>query len=311
MKLQAQIEIFLSYLLNERRYSDHTIKAYQRDLKEFYDFIYSTGDQPLDQIAYPDIRYFLGQLNERGLASKTIARKLSSLRSFFNYGLRQGWIQQDPMELVSYKVRQHHLPEFFYENEMQTLLQAAREDDTSYPLRNLAIIEIMYATGIRVSECCQLSISQIDFSLQILKVVGKGNKERILPFGDPAGQAIQVYLDRERPQIMAQNPNNDSKSDRLFLSDRGLPITTDQIRQILNSLVDRHQLNLNIHPHKLRHTYATHLLHHGADMRSVQELLGHEHLSSTQIYTHITSDKMRQAYLKAHPRAKRQDKQEE
>ncbi|MBG9979981.1 tyrosine recombinase XerC [Facklamia sp. DSM 111018] len=309
--MKKEIQCFLNYLSNERRYSDNTIKAYQRDLNEMEEFMDQSGSSKLEELEYRDMRLYLAYLNEKQLSSSSIARKLSSLRSFFQYSIRQSWIDQDPMELISYKAKKQHLPDFLYENEMEKLIKAAEKDDHRYHYRNLAIIELMYATGIRVSECCDLTISQVDFSVQIIRVKGKGNKERIIPFGDPAAQAVKNYLEIERPQLSILSPMMQSPGyDRLFLSDKGIPIKPDQIRTILNTLVRKHQLNLEIHPHKLRHSYATHLLNNGADMRSVQELLGHENLSSTQIYTHITGDQMRKAYLNAHPRARRQSREE-
>ncbi|MGX7108425.1 tyrosine recombinase XerC [Facklamia miroungae] len=304
--MQDKIDDFLNYLSSERRYSEHTVVAYQRDLKEFCIFLKGSGGAELESLNYQDLRLYLAYLDERSLTSKTIARKLSSLRSFFKYCLRRDWIQQDPMELITFKANDHYLPAFFYENEIESLLQVAKSSTLDYAKRNLAILELMYATGIRVSECCQIKMDQIDFSLQILRVLGKGNKERIVPFGDPALLALKDYIATERGQLLNKSSMQDqSNHDILFLSDKGKPITPDQVRQILQKLVKEGQLNLKINPHKLRHTYATHLLNGGADLRSVQELLGHENLSSTQIYTHITGDKMRSEYLKAHPRAHR------
>ncbi|MGF3066181.1 tyrosine recombinase XerC [Facklamia sp. P12950] len=310
--MQDKIINFLNYLLNERRYSQHTVIAYQRDLNQFWLFIKSSGEVSLEQISYQDLRLYLAYLNERSLNPKTIARKLSSLRSFFNYCLRRHWIDQDPMELITYKAKETHLPSFFYENEIESLIKVAKTSLLDYPKRNLAILELMYATGIRVSECCQIRLDQLDFSLQILRVFGKGNKERIVPFGDPAMRALKDYIETERKELLSKwSMQNQRNNDILFLSEKGKAINPDQVRHILQKIVEESQLNLKINPHKLRHSYATHLLNRGADLRSVQELLGHENLSSTQIYTHITGDKMRSEYLKAHPRARRKKQEEE
>lgn len=308
--MDKELQAFLAYIHNERRYSDHTIKAYRRDLEEFQAFIQSSGTVPLDQLAYRDLRFYLAYLNEKGLSAKSNGRKLSSLRSFFKYALRQGWIDQDPTALIQYQVKENHLPDFLYEQEVQALIQAAKQDQRVNHLRNWALVELLYATGIRVSECANLKRSQVDLALLIIRVVGKGNKERIVPFGQPAQRALKAYLAEEYPHLLAhyQGPMGQAP---LFLSDKNQPITPDQIRRILNQLVQDHGLNFKLHPHQLRHSFATHLLNNGADMRSVQELLGHEHLSSTQIYTHITNDHMRQAYLQAHPRARRQNKEED
>lgn len=333
--MQAKIDNFIQYLTNERRYSDHTCAAYERDLNELQAFLEESGGYQFDQLAYQDMRLFLASLHERQLSQTTIARKLSSLRSFFSYAILNNWIEQDPTALISYRVSQKHLPDFLYEGEIESLIEAARRDNHPNQLRDLALIELMYSTGMRVSEVCSLKLTDLEMDLQIARVTGKGKKERIVPVGDPAIQAVQTYLNQLRPQLLALNQLNESDIDpggkgsapkssldpqpktksnqqpqSLFLSDKGKAITPAQIRAILERIVTNHGLNLKVHPHKLRHSYATHLLANGADMRSVQELLGHENLSSTQIYTHITNDQLRQQYLNAHPRARRKNKEE-
>lgn len=303
--MKEKIDLFVLYLRNERRYSELTIQAYQRDLKEFEDFLLKSGGLQFDQIGYQDVRLFVAFLTERQLSRTTIARKLSSLRSFFKYALQRNWTAVNPLELIQYKSKKQRLPEFFYENEINSILDAAEQDEHPSALRNIALLELLYATGMRVSECCELTFQQIDFTLQIIRVIGKGNKERIVPVGDQAIRAIRQYQMELREELLNKIPKS-PYSDYLFLSDKGKPLTAAQVRTILNRLVEKHGLNLSIHPHKLRHTFATHLLNNGADMRSVQELLGHVDLSSTQIYTHVTKDKLKETYLKVHPRAKRQ-----
>lgn len=303
--MKEKIDQFVLYLRNERRYSELTIQAYQRDLEEFEAFLMKSGGLQFDQIGYQDVRLFVAFLTEKQLSRSTIARKLSSLRSFFNYALQRNWTVVNPLELIQYKSKKQRLPEFFYENEINSILEAAEKDEHPSVLRNIALLELLYATGMRVSECCELTIQQIDFTLQIIRVIGKGNKERIVPVGDQAIRAIRQYQMELREELLNKVPQS-PYSEYLFLSDKGKPLTAAQVRTILNRLVDKHGLNLSIHPHKLRHTFATHLLNNGADMRSVQELLGHVDLSSTQIYTHVTKDKLKETYLKVHPRAKRQ-----
>jgi len=303
--MKEKIDQFVLYLRNERRYSELTIQAYQRDLEEFEAFLMKSGGLQFDQIGYQDVRLFVAFLTEKQLSRSTIARKLSSLRSFFNYALQRNWTAVNPLELIQYKSKKQRLPEFFYENEINSILEAAEKDEHPSALRNIALLELLYATGMRVSECCELTIQQIDFTLQIIRVIGKGNKERIVPVGDQAIRAIRQYQMELREELLNKVPQS-PYSEYLFLSDKGKPLTAAQVRTILNRLVDKHGLNLSIHPHKLRHTFATHLLNNGADMRSVQELLGHVDLSSTQIYTHVTKDKLKETYLKVHPRAKRQ-----
>ncbi|MDO4432383.1 MAG: tyrosine recombinase XerC [Aerococcaceae bacterium] len=292
------LNAFEAYLLDERRYSAHTARAYRKDLEELQQFIKTSGGGELLQLTYQDIRFFLVSLNERQLSKRTITRKLSTLRSFFKFAIREGWLTSSPMELIQYSAKQQRLPDFFYEKEIQTLIEAAQ--DTPFIL---AIIELLYATGMRISECCQLKLSDIDFMVQLVRVFGKGNKERIVPIGDVAVQVLQTYIREVRAPILQEYP--DAELAYVFLTPKGKRTTPAYIRKQLNAFIEQKALNLAIHPHKLRHTFATHLLNHGADMRSVQELLGHASLSSTQIYTHVTKDQLRQHYLAAHPRAKR------
>ncbi len=303
--MQTEIDCFLQYLTNEKLYAKKTIEAYSHDLHQFQDFLETSGDCVLTQIEYADIRLFIAYLNELGNSRTTIARKLSSLRSFFKYALKQHWIEKDPTTLVQYQTKKQHLPDFFYEDEMLAILEAAKSSESKMHLRDYAMVETFYATGMRVSELTQLTFSQIDSDIQIVKVLGKGNKERIVPIGDQAFQAIVDYSNQLRPQLV----NEDSK-DIVFLTDKGKALTTPQVHDILNNIIDEGALNLTIHPHKLRHTFATHLLNNGADLRSVQELLGHEDLSSTQIYTHVTRDKLKEQYMNVFPRARRKNKGE-
>lgn len=302
MQYEKHIALFLRYLESERRYSKETVKAYRTDLIEFFNFLQNSGDTRIESLTYRDMRLYLAHLNERQLARSTIARKLSSLRSFFKFAVREEWLSQNPMELIQFNQRDQRLPEFFYENEMEAILNAAAASQKPNALRNLAIIELLYATGMRVSELTSLTIERVNLDLQVVRVIGKGDKERMIPVGDQASQTLQLYLQAQRPKLAALSK---AVSNTVFLSDKGEVMNADQIRYILQRIIDEGALHLTIHPHKLRHTFATHLLNHGADMRSVQELLGHENLSSTQIYTHVTKDKLRQAYLNAHPRAKR------
>ena len=208
------------------------------------------------------------------------------------------------MELVQYQVKKKTLPQFFYEEELTQLFDSLykREDDAAW--RDRMLLEVLYATGMRVSELSELSLDRLNLEVQLIRVLGKGNKERIVPLGDSATQAIRDYLTHLRPKI------DSKKSQYLLLTDKGAPMSPRQIRTRLKSLVEEQAMNLKIYPHKLRHSFATHLLNKGADLRTVQELLGHANLSSTQIYTHVTKDQLRSQYLKAHPRAKqaKQDK---
>ena len=302
--MHQTIDLFIQYLINERRYSPETARAYDNDLKEFADFIESTGETSYDAITYQDIRYFIGHLSERNLSRRTIARKLSSLRAFYKYLTRMGWIESNPMNLVQYSVKENVLPDFFYEDELNQLLDAVAQSTSSQQPLQRAVLETLYATGMRVSELSNLTLDQVEFDWGIIRVIGKGNKERIVPLGDIASEALQTYIHGMRQETNIQQLPN------VFVSVTGKVLSPTTIRKLLDTIVEESGLNLSIHPHKLRHSLATHLLNNGADLRSVQELLGHEDLSSTQIYTHVTKDKLRQQYLNVFPRANRQSKEE-
>ncbi len=302
--MHQTIDLFIQYLINERRYSPETARAYDNDLKEFADFIESTGETHYDAITYQDIRYFIGHLSERNLSRRTIARKLSSLRAFYKYLTRMGWIESNPMNLVQYSVKENVLPDFFYEDELNQLLDAVAQSTSSQQPLQRAVLETLYATGMRVSELSNLTLDQVEFDWGIIRVIGKGNKERIVPLGDIASEALQTYIHGMRQETNIQQLPN------VFVSVTGKVLSPTTIRKLLDTIVEESGLNLSIHPHKLRHSLATHLLNNGADLRSVQELLGHEDLSSTQIYTHVTKDKLRQQYLNVFPRANRQSKEE-
>lgn len=302
--MQNEINHFLSYIKNERQYSPHTVSAYRTDLHSFSQFIEQTGECQITDIEYRDIRLFIAHLNQSGLKRTTIARKISTLRAFFKYAQEQAWINSHPLELIQYRTGEKRLPEFFYEEEITALINHAYRSSSNYAYRNVAILELLYATGVRVSELCHLTLSQLDLNIQLIRVIGKGNKERIIPIGDAAMAAIKTYLDKERSKL------NKDNLEFVFISDKGTQMNNDHIRYILDKLIKESGLNLSIHPHKLRHTFATHLLNHGADMRSVQDLLGHESLSSTQIYTHVTKDRLRDSYMNLFPRAKRISKEE-
>lgn len=302
--MEEAIVKFIQYIQDERRYSPQTVKAYERDLNEFYQFLNSTGEVFLTDIKYADVRYYLAHLNEKQFAKTTIARKLSSLRSFFNFSLLNHWISENPMDLIQFQVKQKRLPNFFYENEIESLFEIVYGQESVTKERDIALLEVLYATGMRVSELSHLTMHQILWEVQMLRVIGKGNKERLVPLSDPAMKALKIYSQNLRIRLNSQH------SDYVFLSDKGTQYRPDMVRKRLNELMAESQLNLSIYPHKLRHTFATHLIHHGADLRSVQELLGHADLRSTQVYTHITGDQLKQQYLAAHPRARKQFKGE-
>ena len=212
--------------------------------------------------------------------------------------LREKLVEENPFSLVTIPKSEKRLPEFFYEDELKLLFRSC-ETETPLGMRNKALLEILYATGIRVSECCQIRLNDLDFYLSTVLVHGKGHKERYVPFGSFAKISLEQYIYNGRKKLLtSENPH-----DVLFVNHRGGPLTTRGVRKVLNGMIEKSALNGKIHPHMLRHTFATHLLNNGADLRSVQELLGHAFLSSTQIYTHVTKEHLRKTYMSHHPRA--------
>lgn len=296
----SYIERFITYLYVERNASPYTIHFYRQDIVTFERFITTTGVDDLSSVTYRDVRRFLAHLYERKLSRKTVSRTLSSLRSFYKFLERESIVTSNPFVRIPLPKQNKLIPDFFYKEE---LVQLFHVNDLSEPLgqRNQALLELLYATGIRVSECEALTVDEIDFDFSTIKVVGKGNKERYIPFGQFAKEALQLYLDEGRNTLL-QKANEET--DRLFLNFRGKPLTDRGIRYVLNQMIRNTSLTVNIHPHKFRHTFATHMLNEGADLRTVQELLGHENLSTTQVYTHVTKDRLRHVYMNSHPRAK-------
>ncbi|MRG85410.1 tyrosine recombinase XerC [Salinibacillus xinjiangensis] len=292
-------EVFVEYLQIEKNASPYTIKYYLDDLNTFFLFLEKEGISDLKEVDYACIRVFLTELYDKKLSRRSVSRKLSSLRTFYRFLEREQIVEQNPFLNVTLPKMDKPIPEFLYEEEIEKLFTV---NDVNTPLgqRNQALLELLYGTGMRVSECAILKIENIDFSIGTVLVLGKGKKERYIPFGKYAEDALVQYIDDGRKQLADKGS---SPTNSLFLNARGTSLTARGIRTILNDMVKKAALTIHVHPHKLRHTFATHLLNAGADLRSVQELLGHEHLTSTQIYTHVTKDHLRDIYLKTHPRA--------
>lgn len=288
---------YITYIQLERNYSAHTAKEYATDLDEFLSFLTVEGIENLNDVTYTEARLYVTTLYDQELARTTISRKISSIRSFFKFANARYQINDRAFGFLHHPKKQEKLPEFFYEKEME-LLFAACEGTDHKSLRDAAILEMLYATGIRVSELTAIKTGDIDHYLGIVLIMGKGRKERYVPFGSFAGEALSAYVEKSRPKLM-----KNKEHDVLFVNLRGSPLTERGVQHILTSVMERASLHTKIYPHMIRHTFATHLLANGADMRSVQELLGHTHLSSTQVYTHITKEHLRKTYMNTHPRA--------
>lgn len=290
--MDAEIKDFLYYLRYERNFSEHTLIAYEKDLKHFNNFLKVEG-LTIHTFQYIDARNYLVSLYDKGLKRTTVARHISSLRTFYKFVYRD-LEQNNPFNQLVHPKQEKYLPSFFYEEEMKQLFEAIDRNKPMY-LRDKVILELLYATGIRASELTQLKLQNIDQSLMTIKILGKGNKERLVPYGAFAETALIAYLEfRKTKQIY---------HDYLLINYRGEPLTERGVRYILEQIVNNASGIQNIHPHKLRHTFATHLLNHGADLRTVQNLLGHVNLSTTAKYTHVTKEHLRKSYLNAHPRA--------
>jgi integrase/recombinase XerC len=289
--MRRYAEKFLRYLEIEKNSSPHTALNYKTDLNRFERFL---KDKNIETVDYLFIRQFLADLRKSNLSRASIARILSALRSFFKFLVRENLIAINPVLAVSTPKKDKRLPKFMQEDEAARLLEAPGKGIMG--LRDKAIMETLYSTGMRVSELVGMNTENFDFIGGVIKVYGKGKKQRLTPVGRKASAAIQDYL--QASQDMR------SKDERpVFLNKNRKRLTDRSVRRIINLYIKKICYKENISPHTLRHSFATHLLNRGADLRSVQELLGHESLSTTQIYTHVSTDRMKEAYQKAHPRA--------
>lgn len=291
------MEEYLKYLRYQKNYSTKTLDSYENDIVEYLEYLEREGLSLL-KVEYQDLRFFLVYLHDKNDKNVTISRKISSLRSFYRYLLNHSYISVNPFSFVVLPKKEKKLPKFFYSNELDDLFSVP---DLSTPLgiRNRLILELLYASGVRVSELVSIKLEDIDFSNQTFLVLGKGNKERIARYGDYASSILDLYLKEAYPIL------NKKKSNYLFLNDHGRNLTTRGVRYILDSIIKKTSLEKKISPHMLRHSFATHLLNEGCDLLSVQELLGHESLSATAIYTHVTNDRLKDVYYRTHPRAKK------
>ncbi|MBN1613186.1 MAG: tyrosine recombinase XerC [Deltaproteobacteria bacterium] len=306
--MEEAIRKFGAYMEYERNLSIQTRKNYLSDLKQFQSFIISSGQtsgkggsvelQALDHLV---IRAYLGSLYRKGLTKGTIARKVAALRSFFKYMLRKGVLAADPSNLIAAPRTERHIPAVLSVDDMFALVEAPPAVDVE-GLRDQAIIELFYSAGIRLSELTGLNLGEIDFGQGLVKIRGKGRKERIVPVGEPALAALSRYL--ERRNELAANERVPDEEPPFFLSKRGKRISNRSVARIVDRVVKRSGINRKISPHTLRHTFATHMLDGGADLRSIQELLGHESLSTTQKYTSVSVSRLMEVYDKAHPKAR-------
>ncbi len=294
---------YTQHLDVERNLSQYTIRNYSTDILHFLHFLELEQVSSLEDVDHAAIRNYLGQLLDEGTVRASISRKMSALRSFFRYLNQQGIITGEPLSRVSTPKTEKRLPSFLSSEEIISLLTAP-DVSTPHGIRDLAILEMLYAAGLRVSEITSLDIGSVDLNRHEVRVWGKGSKERMVLMGEPAALVLEQYLEFGRPKLEGKEP-----TDALFLNRYGNRIVERRIQYLIKKYAAKAGIKGRVHPHVLRHTFATHMLDGGADLRVVQELLGHSNLSSTQVYTHVTRSQMRSRYLEAHPRSNEDHKQ--
>ena len=299
--MQESIGIFKSWLENEKGYSEHTVSGYCRDLTEFDRSC--AGEKKPSEIDNNDVRKFVSSLHLKNNGA-TVSRKLSALRTFFRFLIREGKIRDNPLTGISGPKSGRSIPVFLTVDEVFSLLESPDSRDP-FRSRDRAILELLYSTGMRVAELVSRNIDDLDFESEMLRVTGKGNKQRIVPVGSPALEAVRAWLPERRKIINKPNARGrQGELQAIFLNGRGGRLTTRSVERFVAKYAARAGLRQTVTPHALRHSFATHLLEMGADLRSVQELLGHASLSTTQRYTHLTLDHLSEVYDKTHPLAR-------
>ena len=290
MNINSKIDSFLDYLLIEKKYSINTINSYRNDLNIFREFM----PDDLNKINFKKLREYLKYLKDLKLSEKSIAHNITVLRSFYKYLMIEKIVSVNPIALIELPKIKKTIPNVLSYEEINKLLDIKITD--KYSARNKAMLELMYASGLRVSELINVKISDIDLENAIIRTIGKGDKERIIPLGDYAICAIKIYMDGYRESLLINGVN-----DYLFINNHGNKMTRVGFFKIIKKLAREKDIKTNFSPHTLRHSFATHLLDAGADLRSIQELLGHSDIKTTQIYTHVSREKIRQDYENFHP----------
>lgn len=296
--LEQYIDEFQSYLEKERGYSKHTCTSYIHDLHRFNDFLIEyagTSDISVESIDKQTIRHFLGKEFEEGYSAKTVGRRLASVKSFYKYLIKTEVVENNPSNYVKTPKTTKPLPNYIDEKMIEALMEAPPAN-TVAGMRDRAILELFYSTGIRLSELINITFKKIDFNGNLLKVIGKGNKERLIPFGDQAMKAMERYIAKSGRSLKTADKNAP-----LFVNSKGERISQRTVQRSVNMYLRLVTEGEHLGPHTLRHSFATHLLDRGADLRAVKDLLGHSSLSSTQIYTHVQPERMKKIYKKAHP----------
>ncbi|HXR39752.1 MAG TPA: tyrosine recombinase [Terracidiphilus sp.] len=313
--VKSLVEDYLRMLTNERGASAHTVRAYQRELRSFAAFMSEryANQQSVDRIEHTQIRAYLAKLYDRGLSKASAARALAAIRSWFKWLARAGYVEQNAASLVATPRLPKHLPRVPSIEKMNSVVDSVGEDAASWPARDKAILEVLYGCGIRNAELTGLNLEDIHWANDAILVRGKGQKQRLVPLGDAAAQAIRAYLAERSARLAAAGKAKGNATPALFvnLQLRGLGkaggqarLTTRSVGRIVKRIAILRGLSADVHPHTLRHAFGTHLLEEGADLRAIQELLGHERLSTTQRYTQLTTAQLTQVYDRTHPRAR-------
>lgn len=297
--MEERIKSFLHFLIVEKRLAQNTIMSYERDLKSYIHYLKEVESiEVLNHVQRVHIVHFLSFLKDQGKSSKTIARHIASIRAFHQFLLRDKTADQDPTVHLEIPKSERALPKVLSLQEVETLLEAPKLHD-HYGLRDKAMLELLYATGIRVSELIGMDVDHINLPMGFVRCIGKGDKERIIPIGRTAAEAVKQYLHIGRPLFISKNHGDPA----LFLNHQGKRLTRQGFWKILKKLAMEAGINKELTPHTLRHSFATHLIENGADLRAVQEMLGHADISTTQIYTNVAKTKLTDVYRKFHPRA--------
>jgi integrase/recombinase XerC len=289
---------YINYLEAEKNASPYTVRNYRNDLLDFFHFLKAEGVASLKEVNRHTLRDYMSYLMEQGIVKRSIARKLSAIRSFYRYLIREGTISASPVAATTSPKLDKRLPSFLTPEEIRKLLEAP-DLTTPQGQRGRALLELLYASGLRVSELVNLNLAHVNLDTREALVHGKGSKERVVLMGKPAADALSNYIRQGRTKLLDKKTGN-----ALFINRYGTRITERSIQRMLEEYTNKAGIDRRVHPHMLRHTFATHMLDGGADLRVVQELLGHADLSSTQIYTHVTKSRARKVYMSAHPLAR-------
>ena len=294
--MKESLNNFVNYIIKQKKYSLNTAKNYEIDILEFESYINKKETNYLD-VDYEFIKGYLMQLYNRKLSRNSVARKLSSLRSFYKYLFNNELIKTNPFKYVKTPKKEKRLPKYLGIEDLEIIFNTP---DINTPLgqRDKTILEVLYATGIRVGELVNIKINDIDFYRKEIKILGKGNKERIDPFGDYCLEVMNNFIEDGRKKILEKHHTD---CEYLIINEKGNKITTRGVEKIIDNIIKKASLKKHVSPHMLRHSFATHLLNEGCDILTVQELLGHESLESTQVYTHVSNERLRSVYLKCHP----------